>query len=274
MEYLSPVDRSSLAARVRGMWARRDLLLALTKREIKVRYKQAFLGMAWAVFMPFSLMLVFTVLRSEMVSPGDTGNLPYAVWAYAGLLPWTMHQVGLKGSTTTLVANKNLLAKVYFPREFFPLAKIGAAALDFAVGLIVLIGLMVWFGVSVQSSVLLLPVVVFAHLMMMAGFGFLLSAANLFFRDVQYIFDVFILIWMFASPVFLDPAGKLMLGPVDVLRDLNPLHPILTAYRDVLLHGEFQNPVHAAHGAAWSLGLFLLGFLVFSVVEPRFAERV
>lgn len=267
-------DRRTLVGRLRGIVARRELLHAFTKREVQVRYKQAFLGMAWAVFMPFALMLIFTLLRQGMVAPGLDEEFPYAVWAYAGLLPWTLHQVALKGCTNTLVTNKNLLAKVYFPREVFPLAKIGAALVDFAVGSTVLFGLMWYFEVDFTSSMLLLPVVVLVHVIQLAGFGFLLSSANLFFRDVQYVFDVLIIVWMFASPVFLDPAGRWFVGGVDVLKFGNPMHAVLTGYRDVLLGGGLQDPAYFLYGVEVSLLIFVLGYLVFICNEPKFAERV
>ena len=145
-----------------------DLLAALTRREIQVRYKQAFLGMAWAVFLPFSLMLVMTAVRGGFAAEEDS-QVPYALWSYCGLLPWTFHQVALKGCTGTLVTNKNLLQKVYFPREIFPLAKIGAALVDFAVGLLVLAALMAWFGVVPGPAVLLFPVVLLVHVTLVVG---------------------------------------------------------------------------------------------------------
>lgn len=265
-------DRASLTGRLGGILARRELLRALTLREIRVRYKQAFLGMAWAVFMPFALMLIFTLLRQGMVVPGMEHEVAYPVWAYCGLLPWTMHQTALKGCTGSLVTNKNLLAKVYFPRELFPLSKIGAAVVDFLVGLVVLAGLMLWFEVPFTPGMLLLPVVLALHLLLLTGFGLLLASANLFYRDVQYVFDVFVLLWMFASPVFLDPARPTVLGAL--LKTLNPMHPILTAYRRVLLHGDIGDPAHFLHGVAFALLVFLLGVVLFARREPEFAERV
>jgi lipopolysaccharide transport system permease protein len=265
-------DRATLVGRVRGVLARRDLLAALTHREVQVRYKQAFLGMAWAVFLPLSLMLVTTAIRSGL-APGRATSVPYAAWAYAGILPWTFHQVALKGCTTTLVANKNLMQKVYFPREIFPLAKIGAALVDFGVGLVVLAALMAWFGIVPTAAVLLLPVVVLVHVALVVGLGLALSAANVFFRDVQYVFDVLVLVWMFASPVFLETRGRRFIGEVDVFADLNPMHPILEGYRDVLFGGGLSNPWHFALGAAWAVGFLLVGLLVFARWEPLFAER-
>jgi lipopolysaccharide transport system permease protein len=257
---------------MRGVLARRDLLAALTHREVQVRYKQAFLGMAWAVFLPLSLMLVTTAMKSGLGGgPGD--GTPIAVWAYCGVLPWTFHQVALKGCTATLVTNKNLMQKVYFPREIFPLAKIGAALVDFSVGLLVLAGLMAWFHVAPTPAVLLLPVVVLVHVMLVVGLGLALAAMNVFFRDVQYVFDVIVLVWMFGSPVFFETKGRHFVGGIDVFADLNPMHPILQAYRDVLLRGGLSDPAHFLTGACWAAGFLLLGFLLFARWEPLFAER-
>jgi len=265
-------DRASLLGRIRGVIARRDLLAALTHREVQVRYKQAFLGMAWAVFLPLSLMLVTTAIRGSFAG-GERLAAPRPVWLYCGILPWTFHQVALRGCTGTLVTNKNLLQKVYFPRELFPLAKIGAALVDFSVGFLVLAALMAWFHVAPTGAILLLPVVVLVHLTFVVGLGLALAAANVFFRDVQYVFDVIILVWMFASPVFVETRGRRFLGGLDVFADLNPMHPILEGYRDVLLRGGFSNPWHFALGAAWAVATLLFGFLLFARWEPLFAER-
>lgn len=265
-------DRRSLVARVRAVVARRELLGALTVRDVQIRYKQAFLGAAWAVFLPVSLLLVFLVVRRGLGSTHDPG-VPYAAWAYTGLLAWTMHQTALKGATASLVANRNLLQKVYFPRELFPLAKIGAAVVDFGVGVVILAGLMAWLGVAFQPAIALLPVVLAVHLLLLVGIGFLLSAANVFFRDVQYVLDVVVLVWMFASPVFVDTSGRLTLGGIDVLATLNPMHPILEGYRDVLLRGGLRSPEQFAVGAASAGVWFLAGFAFFSRAEPKFAER-
>jgi lipopolysaccharide transport system permease protein len=265
-------DRASLAGRVRGLLERRDLLAAFTHREIQVRYRQAFLGMAWAVFLPLSLMLVTTALKGGL-APHHDESVPYAVWSYCGILPWTFHQVALKGCTGSLVAGRNLLQKTYFPREVFPLSKIGAALVDFGIGLVVLAGLMAWFGVAPAPAVLWLPVVVLVHVSFVVGLGLALAAANVFFRDVHYVFDVVVLVWMFASPVFRETRGSRVVGGVDLFADLNPMHPILEGYRDVILFGGFRDPAHFAVGAAWALAILVLGFLLFARWEPLFAER-
>ena len=263
--------RRSLVARIAAVFERRQLLLALAHREVQVRYKQAALGMAWAVFMPLALMVVFTLVRRGAPPRGD--GLPYPVWSYCGLLAWTLHQTALKGCVGTLVTNRNLLQKVYFPRELFPLAKIGAALVDFAVGLVVLAALMAWCRVAPTAAVLWLPLVVLVHVALVTGLGLLLAAANVFFRDVQYVFDVLVLVWMFASPVFRETRGSRVVAGIDVFADLNPMHPILEGYRDVLLGGGFSNPWHFAVGACWAVAFLVFGFLVFARSEPLFAER-
>lgn len=263
--------RRSLVARLGAVVARRDLLVALTHREVQVRYKQALLGMAWAVFLPLSLMAIFTLVRrgsADWVDPA-----PYPVWAYCGLVAWTFHQTSLKGCVGTLVTNRNLLQKVYFPRELFPMAKIGAALVDFSVGLVVLFGLMAWRGVPFHASIALLPMVLAVHLMLLVGIGFFLSAANLFFRDIQYVFDVLVLVWMFASPVFAPTRGKAVIAGIDVLAVVNPMTPILEGYRDVLLRGGLEDPQFFALGAAIAGLWFVLGLAFFAKAEPRFAER-
>lgn len=275
MSRATSAGRRSLLARARAVVAHRELLGAFTKREVQVRYKQAFLGMAWAVFLPFVMMLIWTKVRSQLFEATADDGVSPALVIYLSFLVWTYFQTSVKGCTGTLITNKNLLSKVYFPREVFPLAKIGAATVDFAVGLAVLFGLMFWFGQPPQWSTLLLPLVLLVHVLLMTGLGMLLSALNLFYRDVQYVMDVLLLIGMLASPVLVhETAGRVMIGSFDVLKHGNPMHPVIMGYRDVLLYGEFQDPKHMAFGAGFALVVFLVGFFAFSRMEPRFAERV
>ncbi|MCG3133506.1 MAG: Teichoic acid translocation permease protein TagG [Planctomycetes bacterium] len=266
------LSRASLAGRVRAVIGRRRLLGVLARREVQVRYKQALLGALWAVFLPLALMLVFTQLRKGLGGSFDAG-VPYRLWAYAGLAAWTMHQTALKGCTGVLVTNRNLIQKVWFPRELLPLSKVAAALVDFGVALGLLGVLMAVEGVAPTAATALLPLVVLVHVMLVVGVGLFLAAANVFFRDVQYVFDVAVLVWMFASPVFVGTAGRVRVGGIDVLRDLNPLHPILEGYRDVLFRGGLTDPLHFAQGAAMALAALLAGWFVFARAEPRFAER-
>ncbi len=258
----------------------RELLYSLTIKEIKVRYKQSLLGIAWAVFMPVSMMLIFTfvfrrIAKVELEPLPGTGLPPsYAVFSYVGLLPWNLFSQSLTGAVNTLVTNRGLVAKVYFPREVFPLSKIFASFVDFLVASLVLVALMVWYHVPVQTTILWVPILLGIQLSFMLGCGLMLSMANLFYRDVQYIFQVAIQLWMFATsvayPLPAEAAGPIA-GPI--LR-LNPMTPIIDGYRDAILYGRM--PDLAASWGAWIVvGLVLwIGVLAFDRSQYLFAERM
>jgi len=249
----------------------RELLWNLTLRDIRIRYKQSFLGMAWALFQPLSLMVIFTFVFSK-VARIDTANVPYPVFAYVGLVPWQLFSTGLMAATTSLVSNSSLVTKVYFPREVFPLAAIFSKLIDFLVSISVLFALMVYFEVSFHRTILLMPFVLIVQLTFMLGIGFILSMGNLFYRDVGYIMNVLILIWMFVTSVIYPIQTNNALAQRILL--LNPMTPIINAYRDVLLYGRVLNIPEFAPAVAISLGTLLSGVLWFHKAEYLFAERI
>ena len=266
----------------RKLFAYRELLGNLTRKEIRIRYKQSFLGIAWAIFVPVSMMLVFTFVFSR-VATVDSGRiagtdraLPYAVFAYCGLLPWTFFSQSLSGCVTTLVTNRQLVTKVYFPREVFPLAKILAGMVDFAIAAVVLVVLMAWFDLGVGITVLWVPVLFAAQVAFMLGCGLILSMANLFYRDVQYVFQVGIQLWMFATSVIYPiPAGVAADSPViGTLLRLNPMTPILDGYRAAILYQ--RTPDFAASWLAYALVLatLMVGVWAFDRAQYLFAERI
>lgn len=262
--------------------AYRELLGNLTRKEIRIRYKQSFLGIAWAIFVPVSMMLVFTFIfsRAANVDPGKLPNsdeaLPYAVFAYCGLLPWTFFSQSLSGCVTTLVTNRQLVTKVYFPREVFPLSKILAGMVDFAIAAVVLVVLMLYFDLGVASTVAWVPLLLLFQLAFMVGCGLILSMANLFYRDVQYVFQVGIQLWMFATSVIYPiPPGIREDSPIlgNLLR-LNPMTPILDGYRNAILYQ--QTPDFAGSWPAFVLiGVVLVvGVWSFDRAQYLFAERI
>ncbi len=258
----------------------RELLWSLTVKEIKVRYKQSLLGIAWAVFMPVSMMLIFTfvfrrIAKIELDPILGTGEPPpYVIFSYCGLLPWNLFSQSLSGAVNTLVTNRSLLAKVYFPREVFPLSKILASFVDFLVASSVLVALMLYYEIPMQATLLWIPVLLGIQLSFMLGCALLLSMANLFYRDVQYVFQVVIQLWMFATsvayPIPDDAAGPLV-GPI--LR-LNPMTPIIDGYRDAIIYG--RTPEFGSGIGAWivvAVALWL-GVLIFDRSQYLFVERM
>jgi len=263
-----------LAADIREMLqeqvAHRELLYRMTARDLLLRYKQTVMGFGWAICMPVLNMAIFSVIFTR-VAPIDTG-LPYPVYAYCGLLPWNFLASSLRFSATSLTSNTNLVTKVYFPREVFPFSAVLASLVDFAVGATVLAGLMVYYRIGIGPAILFLPVVLTVHVLFTAGVSLFLAMANLFYRDVKYVFEIVLAVWMFATSV-VYPVERIGGRLGEVLR-LNPMTPIIEAYRAVVLRGELPPAGPFAAAAALSLLCLAIGWLAFHRAEFEFAENI
>jgi ABC-type polysaccharide/polyol phosphate export permease len=248
----------------------RELLLSMTRRDLLLRYKQTIMGFGWAIVMPVTFMILFSIVFTRVVRI-ETG-VPYPIYAYAGLLPWNFFASSLRFAVNSLIANTTLVTKVYFPREILPFSVILVSLVDFAVGSVVLVGLMVYYGVGFHATVLLVPVVLLVQIVFTAGVTLLLAMGNLFYRDVKYLIEILITLWMFATSVVypVDRIGG-MLGGVLAL---NPMTGIIEAYRAVLLRGELPDPASFAWSAAVSAVLLVVSWLAFHRAEFRFAERI
>ena len=247
-----------------------ELLRAIIRRDLSLRYRNAILGVGWAVFAPLLQMIVFTLVFTR-VAPLETG-MPYAVYAYAGLLVWTMFASALRAAASSLTSNPDLVTKVYFPREVLPFAAVLVALFDFAVASVVMGMLMAYYDVAIGWSVFFLPVVVLVHVAFTAGVALIVAMAHLFYADVKYVFELVLLLWMFASSVLypIDRVG----GTLGVVMRLNPMTSIIEAYRDVLLRHALPAPgpfVGVTLVALLTLGL---GWLLFHRAELRFAEEI
>lgn len=257
-----------IATVVREIASYRELILALAMREVRVRYKHTLLGVGWAVALPLSLMLVFTYVFSR-VAVVDTGDVPYQIFAYVGLVAWQLHANILNNGARCLSENRPLVTKVYFAREVLPLSVVLSALVDFAVASLLIVGLMLYYGIAPGVGVLLLPVVLAVQIMFGLGCALLLSAANLLYRDVQYILQVGVLLWMFASSVVYQIPRE---GGFAWLVWLNPMTPILDAYRDLLLHGQAAFKPEFGAAALISLFTLVVAWAWFRRAEARFGE--
>ena len=252
------------------LWHYRDLLYFLTWREISVRYKQTFLGLAWAVLQPLATMLVFTVFLGRLAKMPSDG-VPYPVFAYLGLLPWTYFANAVTRSSMSLVGNSNLLSKVYFPRILIPLSGTLSALVDFAVAFAILVVLMLVYGiVPAWSSLLLLPL---SALVAMAalGVGMFLAALNVRYRDVQHAIPFVMQLWMFATPV-VYPAS-LVPAKWKLVFALNPLTGIIEAYRAAALGKVIDWTQLVVSLAIATIGL-VFGLWQFRRLEREFADIV
>jgi ABC-type polysaccharide/polyol phosphate export permease len=247
----------------------RDLLIQMTMRDLLLRYKQTAMGFGWAIFMPLVNTAVFSVIFTRL-APIDVG-MPYPVFAYCGLLVWNFFASSLRFSVSSLTSNVNLVTKVYFPREIFPFSAIIVCLVDFLVGSLVLVGLMVYYHIGVTPALFALPLVVLVHVAFTCAIGLMLAMANLFYRDVKYLFEVVINVWMFASSV-LYPA-QLLEGRLLHLMQLNPMTPIIDAYRDVLFRGTLPSEAFGITVLS-TLVILTISWIAFHRAEFRFAENI
>jgi ABC-type polysaccharide/polyol phosphate export permease len=248
----------------------RELLVQMVRRDLLLRYKQAAMGFAWAVFMPLTNTALFSIVFTR-VAPIEL-DVPYPLFAFIGLLAWNFTASALRFSMMSLASNVNLVTKVYFPREIFPVSAVVVAVVDTLVGGVVLAALMAYYQVWPGATLLYLPAVLAVHLTFTTAIGFLLAMGNLFLRDVKYLFEVGIPLWMFASSVVYPIS--VVPGRVGQVLRLNPMTPILDAYRDVLLYD--RNPFTPAFMGVMALTLvvFVSSALLFHRTEFKFAESV
>jgi lipopolysaccharide transport system permease protein len=264
---------TSLMADVREMLAEqvqyRELLLQMTRRDLLLRYKQTIMGFGWAVFMPLINTVIFSVVFMQ-VAKVET-PVAYPVYAYCGLAAWNFFASSLRFAVNSLTSNTNLVTKIYFPREIFPFSVVIVSLVDFAVSSLVLVAMMIYYGIGVSSSLAWLPVVLLVHIMMTAGVSLWLAMANLFYRDVKYLFEVVITVWMFATSV-LYPMSAVG-GRLGTVLLLNPLTPIIDAFRSTILLGRAPSAAFWGAGAA-ALVILFTGWIVFHRAEFKFAESV
>jgi ABC-type polysaccharide/polyol phosphate export permease len=248
----------------------RELFIRMASRDLVIRYKQTLMGFGWAVLMPLLNTAIFSIVFIR-IAPLQV-PVPYPLFAYTGLLAWNFTASSLRFAVGSLTANASLVTKVYVPREIFPFAAVAVSFVDTLVAAIVLVAMMGYYGVAPHVTLLMLPAVVAVQLALTAALALLLSMANLFYRDVKYLFDVLITVWMFASAV-VYPVDAVAGWPGAVMR-ANPMTAIVDAYRCVLLYGTLPDPLSFAPAAVLALALLPAVWLWFHHLEFRFAERI
>jgi lipopolysaccharide transport system permease protein len=257
---------------LRELWQFRELIFFLTWRDVKVRYKQTFLGAAWALLQPGLMMVVFTIFFSRMAGL-SSGSLPYPVFVFAGLLPWTFFANAVSTAGQSVVGNQNLITKVYFPRLIIPMGAVGAGLVDFAIAFGMLLALMLCYGVVPGWSFLLVPLLTVIVVTAALGLGTLMCALTVAYRDFRYVVPFMMQLWMFATPsIYMDPATLADSGWRSLL-PLNPMYGLTLNFRAAVLGGPLDFYALAV-SATVSLLLLLVGCFYFRRVEQRFADII
>lgn len=263
-------SRGSSTLKLSELWEYRELLYFLIWRDIKVRYKQTTLGAAWAIIQPFTTMVVFSMFFGGLAKIPSEG-IPYPIFSYAALLPWTFFANGMRHASNSLVGSAHLITKVYFPRLVAPLSSVLAGLLDFAIAFVVLLGMMLFYEVPPTGAMIWLPPFLLLALVTALGVGLWLSALNVRYRDVGFVVPFLTQVWLFATPVAYP--SSLLSEPWRTLYGLNPMVGVVEGFRWALLGG---NPPGPMLGLSAIVAVLLLvgGAYYFRRMEKTFADVV
>jgi lipopolysaccharide transport system permease protein len=260
-----------ISLNLKDLWRYRELIYFLTWRDILVRYKQTLLGASWAVLQPLMQMIVFNFLFGNMANI-STGNIPRPIFTFSALLPWNLFAKALSDTSNSLVANRNMITKVYFPRLVVPIASVLSGVVDFLIAFLILIGMMIYYQVAVPVTVWLVPVFILLSLVVALGVGLWFSAWNLHYRDVRYFIPFLSQFWMLASPIAY-PLSRIP-EKFQTLYMLNPMVGVVEGFRWALIGGDPVPQLALIFSAGIGLLLLISGLFYFRRMERTFADMV
>jgi lipopolysaccharide transport system permease protein len=267
----------------RNLFDYRELMLTLAWKNISLRYKQAYLGIAWAILKPIALMLIFTLMKSFIGI--ESGSIPYPILAFAALMPWTFFQESASEGVTSIVSNTALIKKIYFPREIFPVTSVLTKLVELGINFVILAGLMAWYGMAPTVFILWVPLIIAYTVLASLTIAFVGAAINVYFRDVGQALPVLLSLLMYASPVIYPlqlVRDKLLMrqaagewsSALYTLYTLNPLAGIIDAFQSVVLRSEPPDLKAMIPGAVLIAVLLPLSYLYFKRAESYFADVI
>jgi lipopolysaccharide transport system permease protein len=264
-------SRGWIAINLRELWEYRELLYFLTWREVKVRYKQTVLGVSWAIIQPFFTMVVFSLFFGHLAKMPSEG-MPYPIFSYTALVPWSFFAHSLSSSSNSLVASAGLIKKIYFPRLAIPLATALSGFIDFCLAFTVLLGMMLYYGITPTLNAVWLPAFLLLAVVTSLGVGLWLSALNVQFRDVRYALPFLTQIWLFATPIAYP--SSLLREPWRTVYGINPMVGVVDGFRWALLATDTAPGPMVAVSAVMALAIFIGGLFYFRRMEKIFADVV
>jgi lipopolysaccharide transport system permease protein len=259
------------ALNLRDMWLYRELVFFMTWRDLKVRYKQTLLGVGWAILQPFLTMVVFSIFFGNLAKVPSDG-VPYPIFSYTALIPWTLFSKALQDASRSLVANSHMITKIYFPRMILPISSVLAGVADFLIAFIVLLGMMFYYKIAPTANVWALPLFLLLALITAVGVGLWLSALNVLYRDINYILPFLTQFWMYLTPIAYP--SSMVPEQWQAVYALNPMTGVVEGFRWALL-GTGQPPgVMTLVSAGVAVVLLVSGMFYFKRMERLFADRV
>ncbi len=259
------------ALNLRDLWIYRELVFFMTWRDLKVRYKQTLLGAAWAVLQPFMTMVVFSIFFGSLAKVPSDG-VPYPIFSYTALIPWTLFSKALQDASRSLVNNSHMITKVYFPRMILPLASILAGVVDFLIAFVVLLGMMIYYHVVPTANIWTIPLFLLLALVTAVGVSLWLSALNVLYRDINYVLPFLTQFWMYITPIAYS--SSLVPEEWQLIYALNPMTGVEEGFRWALL-GTGQAPgMLTLISSVVALVLFVTGLFYFKRMERLFADMV
>ena len=264
----------SLLKEIQAIYKWRELLWQITAREVKARYKQSILGYFWVVLNPLAQMLVMSFAFSIImrIPTNSAGNIPYSIFLFVALLPWTLFSGSLGSAAASLVGSGSLITKIYFPRTILVMATIIAKIIDFFFALSVLVVYMIIYQIPININILWVIPIFFIQQIFTLGLSLFFAAANLLYRDIQYLLSMILLLWMYVTPV-IYPAD-LVPEKYRFVFQLNPMAVIINAYRQVILAGEIPKYSSILVALLVSFITLLIGFNYFKSREKIFADNI
>lgn len=256
---------------VAELWQNRELFYFLMWRDIKIRYKQTVVGGGWAILQPLFMMLIFTIIFSQLMR-GSFGDVPYPLLVLAALLPWHVYARGLTEGATSLVLNERLITKVYFPRLLVPASIVLTGLLDLAIASLLLVGMMAFYGIAPTAAVATIPFFILLTLVAATGVSFWLSALDVQYRDVRHVIPVLTMLWFFATPIFYS--STLLPEAWRVWYGLNPMVGVVEGFRWALLGQEVSEPAMIVASSLVAVFLFAGGLAYFSHTEKSIADVI
>jgi len=268
---LIKASRGWAALNLRDLWLYRELIFFMTWRDLKVRYKQTLLGASWAILQPFLTMIVFSIFFGNLAKVPSDG-VPYPIFSFTALIPWTLFSKALQDASRSLVANRHMITKVYFPRMILPLSSVMAGLVDFLIAFVVLLGMMWYYKIPPTVNVWVLPLFLLLALVTAVGVGLWLSALNVLFRDINYVLPFLTQFWMYLTPVAYP--SSMIPSEWQVIYALNPMAGVIEGFRWALL-GTGQPPgIITLVSSIAAVVLLISGMFYFRRMERLFADMV